>query len=173
MSFMGPAFAAVGGLSGALSIGGGILSAIGTIQQANAAAAAQNYNAEIAERDAFVAEQNRQLIRRQAQIDAEDKRRENRRVMASIRTSYGASGLELAGSPLDVLEDTALEQELDVARIEYEGEIRAREGSLEALGLRETATLNRMGADASSKAGRIGAGAALLSGVGRTLQRTA
>lgn len=143
----------------------------GAIQAGNARADAARYNAQVAEREQVVANQNRQLAIRTAQTDAEDKRRENRRVLASIRANFGASGLSLAGSPLDVLQDAATEQELDVQRIEYEGQVRGREGALRMLGLQDDAELSRAEARNASSAGRVSAFGTALSGAGTTLQR--
>lgn len=174
MALAAPLLAAMpAGLGTALSIGGTAIGAIGAISSANAASSAAKYNAKVADRDAVVADQNRKLAIDQSRIDAEDKRRDNRRVMASIRTQYGASGLSLAGSPLDVLEDTAVEQELDAKRIEFEGRARGREGALQMLGLQEDAALSRMEASSSKRAGYFGAIGTGLSGAGSTLSRVA
>lgn len=174
MAFATPLLTALpAGLSTALAIGGTAISAIGAISAANAQARAAEYNARTAERDIVVADQNRKLAIEQARIDAEDKRRENRRVLASMRASYGASGLELAGSPLDVLEDTAVEQELDAQRIEFEGRARGREGALQMLGLQESATLSRMEGRSARTAGIMGAIGTGLSGAGNVLSRVA
>jgi len=165
--------AALASLATVFSIGGTVLSAFGVYQSAQANAAAADYNARVADRDRTVADQNRKAVLDQSRIDAEDKRRENRRVMASIRASYGASGVELAGSPLDVLTDTALEQETDTQRIEYEGRIRGREGALQMLGLSESAALSRAekrNYKRSALPGALGVG---FGGVGDVLARTA
>lgn len=146
----------------ALTAIGGVISAVGAMQSANAQAEAANYNAAISDRNAIVAEQNRQLNLRTADIDAADKRRENTRNISAMRAAYGASGLELAGSPLDVLTDSATEMELDASRIEYEGRVRSREGALEVLGLRERSTLSRMEAKNAKTAGYLGAASSLV-----------
>lgn len=162
------ALAALAPIASAVS---GVVGAIGAIQAGNAQAAASEYNARVSERNQAVAEQNRQIAVRTAEIDAEDKRRENRRQLGAIRAAYGSSGLEMAGSPLDVLEDSAIEMELDAQRIEYEGRMRSREGALQALGYSEDARLSRMQGKAAKTAGYIGAAGSLLGGVGRSLQR--
>lgn len=160
-------------LATAFSIGGAVLGAVGVYQGMQASAASAEYNAKVAERDIVVADQNRKAAMEQSRVDADDKRRENRRVMAAIRASYGASGVELAGSPLDVLTDTATEQETDARRIEYEGKIRGREGALQMLGLSESAALSRAEARNNRRAAPLAALGQGLSGVGSTLQRTA
>lgn len=154
-----------------LTIAGAATSAIGFVQAAAAAEASGNYNAQLADRDAFVAGQNRQATAQQTRIAAEDKRRETRRRLSSIRAQYGAAGVQLTGSPLDVLEDSAIEGEQDAQRVEYEGRVAARSGALEMLGFSEEATLSRMNASTQRRAGNINAVAALTSGTGTALSR--
>lgn len=161
------------GLAAVASAVSGVIGAFGAIQSANAQAAAAEYNAKISERNAAIADQNRKQAIETSEIAASDKRRENRRVLASMRAAYGTSGLELAGSPLDVLEDTAVEQELDTQRVKYEGRLRAREGAIQMLGLREDATLSRMEGKAAKTAGYIGAAGQLVGGIGTALTRMA
>lgn len=156
-----------------MSVAGTAVGMYGTYANMQASAAAADYNAQIAMRDAYVADQNRKAAIEQGRIDAEDKRRENVRTMSAIRAAYGASGLEMAGSPLDVLQDTAVEQELDVRRIQYEGRVRGREGALRMLGLQEEATLSSMEASAYRSGSGVTAIGSGLSGAGRTLSRVA
>lgn len=139
------------GIEVALIAASTAISAVGAIQSASAASAqakaqanAAAYNQAVAERNQQIAAQKRQLTIQQAQVDAEDKRRENRRRLSEIRANYGASGLALAGSPLDVLEDSALELGTDVRRIEHQGQVAGYEGALQILGLRDEATLASM-----------------------------
>lgn len=151
---------------------GSVMSAVGAIQSANAQAAAAEYNAQIDERNRIIADQNRKNNVQLAAIEAEDQRRDNRRTMASIRTAYGGAGIDLAGSPLDVLEDTALELELDTARTEHEGRLRNREGGMQMQEYSEKAVLNRMEAKNAKKAGMISAFGYFAS-AGAALTRTA
>lgn len=155
------------------SVASGVIGAIGAIQSANAQSAAAEYNARVQERNAIITDQNRKQAMDTAEIAAADKRRENRRVMSAMRVAYGTSGVDMAGSPLDVLEDTALEQELDATRISYEGRVRGREGAIQMLGLQEGANLSRMEGKAARTAGYIGAAGSLAGGIGRSLTRTA
>lgn len=159
-------------LIGALaSVASGVIGAVGAMQQAEAQARAAEYNAKIQERNALIADQNRKAAIETADVAASDQRRDSRRVMAQMRAAYGASGLELAGSPLDVLEDTALEQELGAQRIEFEGRLRAREGAISMLGMREDANLQRMEAGAARTAGGIAAIGSVVGGIGTGLTR--
>jgi hypothetical protein len=105
-------------IAGAFSIAQGVTGAISAIMGAQARSAQAQYNAEIAKR-------NEQLALQSTASQIEDKQREQRRQIGSIRAAYGASGLELAGSPLDVLEDTATEQQYDLAKVEHTGRMKA------------------------------------------------
>lgn len=144
------------------------VTAVGAAQANAATRASANYNADVAERDAAVADQNRRSAMTTARIAAEDRRRDNRRALSSIRASYGASGLDLAGSPLDVLLDSATEGELDAQRTEFEGRAQARSSALQMLGLRDDAALSRMSGRGSS----LPVLGTLLGGAGTALQRT-
>lgn len=134
-----------------LGIIGGVIGAMGSLQEANATASAADYNKEVANR-------NRAATLEQTESAIADKRLENRRQMATLRASYGASGLELDGSPLDVLEDTATEQAYDVAKIRYQGRMKAE-------GYREQAALFKLESKSAKTAGYISAGAQLISGI--------
>lgn len=134
-------------------------------EQQDVMAAAANRDAQIADRNKRVADQDRQIAARTAELAAEDKRRENRRTYASIRAAYGTSGFELSGSPLDVLSDTSVEMALDERRIEYEGQVRNREGALQMLYLQEDADGNRTASRNYKAAGKSAYGTTLLSGL--------
>ena len=133
----------VAALSAAATVASGVVGAMGAMAQGKATADAANYSAAVADRNAKIA-------RNQAAVEQDDQRRENVRQLGAIRAAYGGSGLEMAGSPLDVLEDTSIEQELDVARIGYRGE-------LKALGENDKAELARVEAANAKKTGQIGA----------------
>lgn len=138
----------IGALSAAASVASGVVGAMGAMQQGKAASAAANYQAQVAKRNATMA-------RDQAAVEQDDQRRENMRQLGAIRAAYGGSGLEMAGSPLDVLEDTSIEQELDVERIGYRGNLRA-------LGEEDKANLALAEASNAKKAGAIGAVSSIL-----------
>ena len=158
----------MGGLAIVTAIGGAF-NVVGNLVAGAAEARAADFNAQVQERNAGIAEQNRQNTVRQSEIDAEEKRREGSRLRAAMRAAYGSSGLEMSGSPLDVLEDTAIEQELDVQRVEHEGRVRSFEGSLEVLGLLEGAGLSRSRAKGAKVAGVFGAVGAGLGSAGKVI----
>lgn len=129
------------------------MTAVSAISQAQSAKATGEYNAAVATRNAGVA-------RAQAAADAEAQQRHARRVIGAARAGYGASGLSVEGSPLEVLEMSAANAELDRQNILYRGELRA-------MGYESDAALETARSDAADRAGYIQAGSALLMGAGR------
>ena len=110
----------------------GLMGALGAQAQGQAAASAQEFNAEIAGRNA-------QLARESAQYDADIQERQSRMHLGTIRAAYGASGVRAEGSALDVLEMSATNAKRDYNAILYKGE-------LKALGYEDTKTLSLYGA---------------------------
>lgn len=174
MAFVPTALAAIPAwVSTAATVTSAAVGAAGAVTGARAQAAAAEYNANVGERDALIADQNRVAALQQSRIAQEDRNRETRRTLASIRASYGASGVGMEGSPLDVLADSAFESALDSRRIDYEGRARNREGGMAVQGALEGARMSRMEGSSARAAGGLSAAGQLSGGVGRSLQRTA
>ena len=159
----------IGGVVGAM---GSSAQSAGQAQQLRAKAQADMYNATAFETRALEAERNRGIAYAKSDLMARDERVKSRAVIGQVRAAYGASGLALDGSPLDVLQATAAEQELDVAKILYAGDLEALAETDKAVSFRQQAQLARMGASsaysaASTTQGNAGFGIAtsLLSGV--------
>lgn len=138
-----------------MSVAGAAVSAMGSMAQGKAQAQAARYNAQIAERNATIA-------RQQANADAETQRRNSMRAIGAMRANYGASGVTLEGSPLDVLESSAAEAKLDEMNIRYKGE-------LKAIGYTDEAALDRANAKTAKQQGLMGATAAITGGVGSAI----
>jgi len=97
---------------------GGVISGIGAYAQAQSAAKAADYQAAVAKR-------NESIALNQGYSEFEDARAENRKRLASMRVAYGASGIDIAGSPLDVIEDQSAEMEYDAQKIKYSSKLRS------------------------------------------------
>lgn len=126
------------------------MKAIGSIRQGNAQSAAQEYNAQIADYNAGI-------VTQQSQENARRQRVANTKALGNIRASVGASGIEMDGSPLDVIEESARTAELDALSIE-------QQGATQAWGYQNSASLSRMNARNARKGGYWGAASALLGG---------
>lgn len=139
----------------ALSIVGSVVGAIGTVVSGMAQASAARYNAKVQERNAAAAID-------QGSAEAEMERREALRRQGQIRASYGASGMALAGSALDVFEDQVAEDELAIRNIRYKATVRAT-------GHNDQAALDRAEARNATTAALIGGFSQAASGVGKAL----
>jgi len=128
-----------------------VVSAVSAIRQGNAADAAAQFNAR-------VAEQNAEASRAQARQQAQQIDRENYMRLGAIRAAQGKSGGEAGqGSVLDVLGDVAAQGELEKQNAIYGGEMAAR-------GYTNTANLERTSGGTALMGGYMKAGSELLSG---------
>lgn len=119
--------------------GGSLLQAYGTYQQGKAQEKAAKFNAKLAE---VKGRQRESAVRRSG-----------RRQMGAIRASIAKSGVTTAGSPLEVMAESAAAIEMDALNARFGAES-------------EAAALRREGA-ARMQAARIGAASQILSGGGR------
>jgi hypothetical protein len=129
----------------------GIASSIGQAQQAKSAA---NYNAKVAENQAISA-------RQEAAANADMQRRRSAKTLGSMQANYAASGVTLEGSPLEILEQSARESELDRQTILWSGESRAA-GYEATADLERTRGKNAMASGMLSAAGTAIKGGASL-----------
>lgn len=140
--------AAIAGLAGAA------VSAVGSVSAGQAQANAAEFNATVAQQQA---ERERQIAQREA---ADFLRRESR-VLAASRARRAGSGVTSQGSPLLVDESTAAEIELGARNILVSGATNASR-------LEQQAALDRANARSARAGGILGAGSTLLTGVGNT-----
>lgn len=134
----------------ALLIAGTAISAGGAI----ASGVAQRQSAQF---QAAVAKQNASLARQRAALDEDRVRRQDRRLLGTIK----ARGAAQAGDfPLDLIADAASEIELDALLTRFGGEL----GSRDAL---NRAAAARASGQAALAGGIISAGGSLLTGFGQ------
>jgi hypothetical protein len=81
--------------------------------------------------------------------------------MGSIRAGYGASGVTMEGSPMEILEQSAMNAEMDRQNILYGGELKAS-------GYESTAGLELMRGEHAVTSSYYNAGSALLSGAAKS-----
>jgi len=133
-----------------LQIAGTAMAVIGTLQQGQQVSAAAGYNAAVARNNAAAS-------RQQAAANAASQERKARLQIGAMRAGYGASGISLEGSPMDVIESSASMAELDRQNILYGGAIKSQ-------GYESTAGLELMRGENAVTSSYFGAGSALLSG---------
>lgn len=125
-------------------------SVVGIVAGASASSEASEFNARQA---AAAGEQSRM----QAGIEEARQRRQAARLLGSQRAATAGSGVNVEGSPLLVMMETAGDAEYDAQLIKYGGEIRASTAFAQAAS-------DRMAARAARTGGYIGAGGSLLRG---------
>jgi hypothetical protein len=140
-----PIVSAVAGLVGT------VVSVAGAIGQSQSQGQQYDYNAQ-------VAEANAQAARQSAAFEEERTRERARRLQGSQRAAYAKAGVQMVGSPLEVLDETAIEAELDAQAIRYGGAVRAGQE------LSQAEIDRRRGREARG-GGYVSAGATILTGV--------
>ena len=127
--------------------------AIGSIQQGNAAKKSADFNATMLEQGAAVE-------RQQTAAREDAKRREARMVLGSQRAAFAQSGGGLEGSAADVMQQSAINAELDALTLRYEGDLRAR-------GMQAESTSERFAGKQAQRQGYFAAAGSILGGSGQ------
>jgi len=91
---------------------GAAVKSIGQLQQGASEEATAKYNSRVAQLQAT-------QVRRASEFEIQKLKREKSQHLARQRVVTAKSGLELSGSPLEVLIDSATQFELDIAREKY------------------------------------------------------
>jgi len=113
------------GVETALMVGslvGTAISAFGQYKEGQDAAEASRYNASVTRQNAAT---QASMVEQSGALEASQQRRSTQRVVSSQRARYGASGVELTGSPLNVMIGTSAEGELDARIIEYNTKVKS------------------------------------------------
>lgn len=131
-----------------LLVAGTAMSAVGAIRQGNAAKAAGDYNAQIAENNAATAYS-------QGTVQQEAQRAKAREVIGLQLASVSNSGTALSGSNLDLLGESLYNQELDSLNIRYQSDLTAK-------GLQAQAVQDRYQGKQARTAGYLNAAASLM-----------
>lgn len=141
----------------AIIAAGAITQGVGAIRESRGEAQAAEFNADVAGQNAI-------LARQQAAEEERRVRIQSRKSLGEARAGYGASGVTLEGSPLDVLEESAANAELDALTVRHQG--RVKEASF-----RSQESLYRAQAKSARVGGYLSAASALLSGGGKIAGR--
>ena len=107
------------GVEGGLLIAGLVssgISAYGSYREGQDAKEASLYNANVARTNA---EMNATMIEQSGALDASRQRKQVSRLIGTQKAGFAGAGVELTGSPLDVMINTAAEGELDAQITEY------------------------------------------------------
>jgi murein L,D-transpeptidase YcbB/YkuD len=148
----------------AATVIGGAVSAVGAIQQgnaaantaryqaeaANAAAEAQRYQMQVANNNAVTAQQNAAYERARAANEAEIQDQKSRATMGAQLAGMAASGFDVnTGSAVDIRDSTKRLGRLDNLSVRQAGELSAREFDQQSRNDKASAALYGAGADNS------------------------
>lgn len=153
-----------------LGILGTAFSTIGQLKQASSQAEQAEFSAKESEMAAGRSDRKAALVREQTFDDVKTSARETAKVLGSIRTAYGASGVTMDGTPQEYLESQAAIGKANMIAINHKGILQARAYREEAQSLRRQAEQYRIGGDNAQTAGLIGAVAAGSSGLYSTIK---
>lgn len=137
-------------IAAAAALASSVVSAGGAVYSGQMQKQAADYNAQVSNVNALMAENK-------AKADEQAHRAMVAKILSSQKALYGKSGLSMEGSPLLVMEDTAIQGELDALTIRYGGDVAAAQA-------RSQANIQRMQGSAARTASYITAGSTLLSG---------
>ena len=132
----------------AMMAAGTVVSAYSAYQQGKMQKQLNEYNAKIAENNAI-------LANRKYEIDKKDQLRRYRKLVGEQRVSYAKSGVMMEGSAIDIIEDSALSNSWELAKMKYNSEV-------EAAGYKAQATKSRFVGESAYYAGKMNAASTLL-----------
>lgn len=151
-----------------LTLGSTLLGAAGQIQQAQATASANRYNAQVADMNAKLSDRRAKDAIERGAIEEQKKRQQVQQVLGKQQAAFAANGVDLTfGSPLDTIVDTSVMGELDALTIRSNTYREAYDFKVDAANKRSSATLSRMNADAAETGGFLGAMGTVLGGAGK------
>lgn len=161
MPFMAAAAPYIALAATALGTGVSVLSAVG---QGQAQKAAMKEQSRAAAYNRQVAEQNAQAVEAAGRLDIEQQRREHLQILGAQKARYGAAGVIMEGTPLEVMAQTASDMEQDILTTQYNYDVKAARWRSEAGFYDYEAMRNKNLAPYYSSQSTLKAGTALLTG---------
>ncbi|CAA2140443.1 hypothetical protein [Hyphomicrobium sp. ghe19] len=149
----------------AMMIGSTVMAGAGQVQQAQATAKAERFNAQVQNMNAKIADRRAKDAIERGQQEEQKKRQEVARITGAQTAAMAANGVDVTfGSPLDLLVDTAALGEIDALTIRTNSYREAYEHKVDGANKRAGAQLSRMNASSASTGGYLGAMGTILGG---------
>lgn len=153
-------------MAAVLGVIGGVVNAVGAIQQGKAQAAQATYQAQVARNNAIIAKQNAAYEIEAGKVEEQTQRLKTNLTIGETKAIQGASGLEVGvGSAEDVVASTATIGELDALTIRANAARRTYSYETESTNYTAQGSLYDMEAVAAKKAAAIGAFGSILGGI--------
>jgi len=139
------------------------MSFFGALAGGKAAQQAANYNAALSDRDAKIEEQEAKAgYAVYTKFDLPRFNDNADKLTGQIKTSYATSGVELSGTPLEVLFENELNLERDRDMLQYNAEVARDQKYNEAINTRAEANIERFRGNVARKVSYYQAGQSLL-----------
>lgn len=149
-------------------IAGTAVSAVSAVSQGMAANAQAQSQANAAQYNATIAEQNASSALAAASANEDAQRRKTAGEMGRLRAGLAENGIGLdSGTATDLTEQSAMNAELDALNIRYGGQQQARAYKTQAALDVQQAQASKASGQAAMTAGFLTAGASALNGYGR------
>lgn len=157
----------------ALSTITGAVGSFAGASQARAQAANQaamyEYEGQIQQNNALIAERNAKISQDKANYDIARHRENLLRIRGQQSAGFSAAGVALEGTPIDVFDETNIQGELDALNIQYGSTLEQQDYALKAQGFRTDAEVSKYKAYAATQEGKIKAMNSTVSGIGTLL----
>lgn len=159
--------AAVIGIVG--TIASTTMGVVSSVQSANAQKAQYNYQAQVAKKNAEIAQNNADQKRQEGIEEARQQRIKTLQAVGSQQAAMAANGIDVSsGTALDVIEDTAASGELDALTTRYNYETQALAYEQQANNFNNQASLDTFAGQNAYKSGMINAVGTGFKGLGDT-----
>lgn len=156
---------AAGAIAG---VAGGVVGGVSSYQQGKQQQAYYNYQAQVAEENAKIAQSNAALERQQGIEEARLQRIKTAQAIGSQQTAMAANGIDVTqGTALDVIEDTAAMGELDALQTRYNYERKAIQYEQQANNFQNQSNLDVIAGQNAYSAGKMNALASGIDGVAK------
>lgn len=149
-------------------IAGGVMGGVSSYQQGKQQQAYYNYQAQVQNENAKIAQNNAALERQQGIEEARLQRIKTAQAIGSQKTAMAANGVDITqGTAVDVLEDTAAMGELDALQTRYNYERKALSYETQANNFTNQGNLDVIAGQNAYSAGKINGLASGLDGISK------
>lgn len=149
-------------------IAGGAIGAVSNYTQGKQQQAYYNYQAQVAQENAKIAEQNAAQERQSGIEEARMQRIKTLQAIGSQQTAMAANGMDVtSGTSLDIIEDTSAMGELDALSIQYNAEKKALAYEQQANNFQNQSNLDVISGKNAYSAGVMNAASSGLNGLGK------
>lgn len=150
-----------------LIIASSVIGAVGAIQSANAQADNYHAQAQAAQNNATIAQQNAHNTFLVADANEEAQRRKSAMQLGEQRAGLLQAGIGATGSASDVIGQSTSNTELDALNIRYQGRLQAGNYANQSLMDNAQSVASNQSAHNAIESGYIGAATSLLGGAGK------